>query len=223
LSLSFIPQDSQIRLARKKLSQRFSFIWSSLCFPPTSPPEHQEHCDLLGIDHVWRFWRPAQIIVAARDLDLFQKSFDTFLFFSSGCFKYTSNELNKYLQLIHHKKYVKITAFILKNQKTCFETRSRGSGVIWWIWWSPAHVSQRRMSVIYGPPAECQTQLHSLLYYTHSLKDKHPRSSTAAVIFHVVIQDTTEAIPKIPRVCAVQYQRSANPPLTLRARWCAPS
>jgi hypothetical protein len=26
LSLSFIPQDSQIRLARKKLSQRFSFI-----------------------------------------------------------------------------------------------------------------------------------------------------------------------------------------------------
>jgi hypothetical protein len=47
LSLSFIPRDLQICLAGRKLSQRFSFNWSSPWFPPTSPRVHQEHRDLL--------------------------------------------------------------------------------------------------------------------------------------------------------------------------------
>ncbi len=69
---------------------------------------------------------------------------------------------------------VKITVFIARNQKIVFETRSRGLGDIWQKWRSPAHVSRRRMSAIYGPPAECNTQLHSSLYYTHSLNNEHP-------------------------------------------------
>jgi hypothetical protein len=84
LSLSFIPRDLHIRLAGKKLSQRFSSIWSSPRFTPTSPREHR---DLLDMNHVWRVWRPA-----TRGLDLVWKLFDTFSFFSSGCFKYTSNK-----------------------------------------------------------------------------------------------------------------------------------
>jgi hypothetical protein len=81
------------------------------------------------------------------------------------------NESNIYLPLLHHKTILKHLYSFLKIIKTAVrlgrDDQAASDGY-------DGALLTFHMSVIYGPPAKCNRQLYSWLYYTHGPNNEHP-------------------------------------------------
>ncbi len=117
-----------------------------------------------------KWWRPASIVVAACGLDIFWQFFDLVSLFSSAHFRYRLNELNMFPQLIYHKimSNSPFSSIRIRKHAVRMGHNDRASSTGY-----DRAILTFYMCVIHGPPAECNTRLHSSLYYTHGLNNEH--------------------------------------------------